>query len=37
MRPEIALEPQALESLEASEVLALALRELGRDRLAIAS
>jgi phosphoadenosine phosphosulfate reductase len=37
MRPEIAIEPRALESLEASEVLALALRELGRDRLAIAS
>jgi phosphoadenosine phosphosulfate reductase len=37
MPPEIALEPQALESLEAVEVLGLALRELGRDRLAIAS
>jgi phosphoadenosine phosphosulfate reductase len=37
MLPEIALEPRAVEALEAQEVLALALSALGRDRLAIAS
>ena len=35
--PEIALEPGLVESLDAPEVLATALRSLGRDRLAIAS
>ena len=35
--PEIALDALAVESLEAREVLGLALQELGRDRLAIAS
>jgi phosphoadenosine phosphosulfate reductase len=37
MSPEIALDDTAVESLDAQEVLALALRTLGRDRLAIAS
>ena len=35
--PEIGLEPGLVESLDAPEVLATALRALGRDRLAIAS
>jgi phosphoadenosine phosphosulfate reductase len=37
MPPEIAVDPRAVEALDARDVLALALRELGRDRLAIAS
>lgn len=37
MPPEIAVDPVAAESLDARDVLALALRSLGRDRLAIAS
>jgi phosphoadenosine phosphosulfate reductase len=37
MPPEIALQPGVVESLEARDVLAHALRSLGRDRLAIAS
>ncbi len=37
MPPEIGVDPVAAESLEAREVLALALRSLGRDRVAIAS
>ena len=36
-RPEIAIDPGVVESLEAPAVLDLALRSLGRDRLAIAS
>ena len=37
MPAEISVDPAAVESLDAREVLALALRSLGRDRLAIAS
>jgi phosphoadenosine phosphosulfate reductase len=37
MSPEVAFDEVAVESMEAREVLALALRSLGRDRLAIAS
>jgi phosphoadenosine phosphosulfate reductase len=37
MPPEIVLDPAAIESLEARDVLAHALAVIGRDRLAIAS